>query len=297
MLRARSGHGFIGVLLLIGSSCVPVPGPKDGCPLDATERQLATEVISELLRNALFVVDETNDVEQAQALSLVGVDQSYITVAFLVGECEGPQEFDPYCSSDELPPPEGEEPFYDTRFQCGQLGCEAVNIRFSTVYFTMQPITDSGEEHEFSYSTASPPGTAVYDPNPLITWRVDRTDPTRIAFSAEFDFQVQVTPTGETSIDLSHAGSFEAIQQDEEITSLSLDVSFPSLGTGESLTAELSLTSPEEISGILQAGNVPLATISMQRGGDIEFVWVDAACQIDKPACRGLSGLVSAHCP
>lgn len=279
MFRSRRDfRGVVGAVLLSGSSCIPVPGPQDGCPLDGTERQLAAEVISKLLSNALFVVDETNDLEQAQALSLVGVDQSYITVAFLVSECEGPQEFDPYCTADDLPPPEGEEPFYDTRFQCGQLGCEAANVRLSTVYFTMQPITDPDQPHEFSYPTSNPAGTAVYDPNPLITWRVDRTDPARIAFSAEFDFQVRVTPTGGTSIDLSYTGSFEAIQEDEEITSLSLDVFFPTLRSGENLVAELSLTSPDEITGILDADGMTIASILMQRGGQPEVTWSEA-CQ------------------
>lgn len=294
MIRLR--NGLILSLCVACSSCTRPPGSDDECLLNETERQLVAEVVSKLLRNALFVTDETNDQEQAQALSLVGIEQAYITVAFLVSECEGPQEFDPYCSTDELPPAEGEEPFYATRFQCGLLGCEAANVRLSTVYFTMQPITEPGERHEFSYNTTNPPGTAVYDPNPLITWRVDRTDPARIVFSSDLDFQVQVTPTGETAINLSHSGSFEAIQENEEITSFFLDISFPSLGGSDGLAVDLSLTSLEEISGTLRAGDLTLASISLQRGGEIEVEWVDS-CQNDKPACRTLGGTISAHCP
>jgi hypothetical protein len=72
-------------------------------------------------------------------------------------------------------------------------------------------------------------------------------------------------------IELSHAGSLETAQEDDEITKLRLNMEFSGVGDSEPLTVSLALISPDEISGAVESSGTVLASISMQRGGQPEF--------------------------
>lgn len=263
------------ILLLPTLTCVRPPGISGNCPLDDIERQLVVEVITKLLEDALFVTEMTHDLEQGSASSLIGVNEAYRATAFLVGECMEPQEFEPFCDSAGLPPSEEQEPFWQTHDRCGQLACEAAGVRLSTVYMTMRPRTDPDDRHSFTYETDDPPGIALYDPNPFITWRVDETQQDIILFESTFEFHVTVTPTGRNMINLTHEGRYEATKENDEITGLSLTVSFPNLLEPQDVQGVLSLIDSDQISGTISSGGQTMATVTLQAGGQSEFAWTE----------------------
>jgi len=141
---------------------------------------------------------------------------------------------------------------------------------------TMRPRTDADGRHPFAYQTAHPPASAAYDPNPLIVWRVDETEQDRVLFDSTFGFHLALTPTGHEAIDLIYQGRYEATKANDEITELTLSVSFPSVLDGRDVRALLSLDDSDQITGSVSVDEEELATLTRQPGLQPEFVWSKA---------------------
>jgi hypothetical protein len=223
---------------------------------------LFQESVHETLMDAVHVAEFTHDRERGFALQLPGVAQGYIGFLTLAASCSAPVLFEPFCEAN-APPGEPLEDFWRTRSRCSRLGCEGPGVDFIDVYFTVQPRTAPDDRHPFSYETTSPSGTAVFDPNPFITYRIDSRDPERVAITADLSRTLHFTPRGRQALDLRQSGDVSVVKSSGEITSAELDLRFPGLATEAGLVAvEVALGPDATGLGSVMLGATRLARIS-----------------------------------
>ena len=238
------------------------PDAASACQVSDHARSLLEELVHEGLMDVVHTTVETHGPqERGFSSQLVGVNQGYIGHLTLFEVCSGPSSYDPYCEYAGSPEP-ADDPFYDDHDKCSQLGCEAEGVGTSTMYWTMRPETDPAERHAFTYETTAPAGEAVADPNPLLVWRYDLTTPDTVTVTSDLERSLVVTPTGEDAIDLGHTGTLSAAQAEDEITGVTLDLSFPSFLSGGPTNVEVSLDSEGVATGIVRRGEQTIANVS-----------------------------------
>jgi hypothetical protein len=234
------------------------------CPLSALERQLVEEIVTETVNDAVWVANSAHDAERGFALSLVGVDTGHIGSFTRIGPCGRAETFVPFCDRDfELP-----------IVRCLLLECEAAGV--DTV-----EVSISGGKPKYKkrttlqYDATAFAGTVVYDPFPEVVWRTVEVSPGTYSVSASVFRRPVVTPAGGTPLDFTHTGSVSIKLVDREITSLEVDLAFPTLVAGEpQIVVDISYDAQAMGTGTIRRGDETLATIS----GDASVViaWTGA---------------------
>jgi hypothetical protein len=249
-----------------GGTVDPNDGGTDAC-LTTTALQLLEELARESLLDLLDTISRAGPGERSFAHRLVGTNIQYGGGGDLVAECSAESTFDPFCESKF--PETAQSPFLVDHDMCFRLGCEAAEIGIAEVYFTMQPSTDPGDRHRFTYETEAPPGTAVSDPNPLLRWRFDLTGGSAVAVTSVVDRALVVTlADGAGEHDMSHQGVLSAVKVDEVLTEASLSYSLPRLMSDGppiqlDLEVDLQATGGEtRVRGTLVRGDEPFAEIA-----------------------------------
>lgn len=175
------------------------------CPIPPTGKTLLEDAVIDVLLAADYTAEHSFGMERGLALNLLAGQGVYV-VLFLADEgvCRGPAVWKPDCESMYEP---SLDPFFKTRDFCFRSRCEKADIDLVDVYWTERPRTDPDDRHAFSYSSKEPPGQVLYDPNPLVTYRVDLTSPATTVVSADIRHAVTVTLATGERLDLSHTGS------------------------------------------------------------------------------------------
>jgi hypothetical protein len=251
--------------LIVGSSgyASADPGPRGpSCPLTSTHRQLVEEVVTELVADAVWVGSNAHGAERGFALSLVGVDTGHIGSFTRIGPCARAETFVPFCDRDfELP-----------IVRCLLLECEAAGVD------TVEASISGGKPKykkrtTLEYDATAFAGTVVYDPFPEVVWRTVEVAPGSYSVSANVFRRPVVTPSGETSLDLTHSGSVSIKIVDGEITSLEVDLAFPTLVAGEpQIVVDISFDARAVGTGTIRRGDETLATIS-GKGANVVIAW------------------------
>jgi hypothetical protein len=249
-------------------------GGSAGCDVSEAKRALVEELVHESLADLVFSTANTHPVERAFASQLVGVDQGFIGHVTLIGECAGPETFDPYCEIAAGGGP-GEDPFYQDHDKCSRLACLAENVGTMTMYWTMRPETDPDARHVFTYATTSPPGEAVADPNPLLVWRYDLSSAGTVAVSADLDRSLVVTPEGDEAIDLGHTGRLTSSQVEDELTGAAFELDMPALLAGGATSIEIEIDAKGQGTGQARHGGATIASIdgSFAVDSPLSFTW------------------------
>jgi hypothetical protein len=251
----------------IGSASAQPRGQAPGCALGELERQLVTEIVTELFLDTVWIAESTHGAERGFALSLVGVDAGNIGSATRIGGCDGAETFVPFCERDfELP-----------IARCLRLACEAAGI--DTVEVSL-----SGGKPKYKkrmmlqYDATTFVGTVVYDPYPTVVWRTVEVEPGTYAISASLFRRPVATPTGGTPVDLTHSGSIAIKIVAGEITSIESHIAFPTLVAGEpQLLVDLSFDADGVGTGSIRRGGETLANLSGKR--DLVIVWSEPCGQ------------------
>lgn len=243
--------------------------------LTAAQRRLVEQSVARTFDDAIYTTVMTHDAEQGFALSLVGVDQGWRGTAFLVQTCQEAATFDPYCD----PGDEGEEndEFWQAHTRCSQLECESAGVTLTHMFFTQKPHTDRADRHAFRYDTIDPPGSAVYDPNPVITWRTQLGDGDILTTSAELRQDLVVTTEDGQVIDLAFSGRVNLRRTADVAISGTLDLGFDGLIEGEAaVQVTFEIDADENGAGDVKVGPRTLATLSLSPDSALVFTWVDA---------------------
>lgn len=249
-----------------GATAMPDAAPS-GCPISTKAVPLIEEIVTESVMHGGHVTEYSHDMERGFAWTLVGREEGYIGFLTLAFPCTGPETFDVYCEYAMLPPGEADEPFWEDHDKCLRLGCDAADVGWAEVYFTARPTADPLAPHRFEYELTSIDASAVADPNPVVRWTADTTDPAAIEVSADLDLALTVTPAGGDPIVLDHAGRIEVAKADLEIDAISVELTFAGLG----VTASVMMTSPDVATGSITLRGATLATVS----GDLVFTWAE----------------------
>jgi hypothetical protein len=135
----------------------------------------------------------------------------------------------------------------------------------------MKGKTEPSDRHKFTYETTDPDGTAIYDPNPFITWRVDLTDLNAISISGDIEATVKITPTEGSLFDFKHKGKATALRAADVVESVTLDLEFTGLflAGDPAITAHAELDAANNAGGQVKNGEEVLADITKTFG----FEW------------------------
>ena len=247
------------------SAAPPSRGPS--CPLAPLERQLVEEIVGEVFTDAVWVASNGHGVDRGFALSLVGTDSAHLGAVTRIGACEEAETFVPFCERD------GELPLV----RCSRLACEAAGV--DTV-----EVSISGGKPKYKkrtaleYAAATFSGSVVYDPFPSVVWRTVEVEPGTYSVSASLFRRPVVTPVGGAPVDLTHAGAVSVKIVAGEITSIELDLAFPTLVPGEpQLVADISFDAQALGTGVIRRGGETLATVSGD--GEVVITWSGACAE------------------
>jgi hypothetical protein len=246
-------------------------GGGDKCVIDGFARTLIEEIVAEQTRAGRDVAKNSGDKKRGFAVQIPASKLGYVGFSALITEC--PSDAPPVtrCQSTQNPPPT--DKFWETRDACVRFSCEkgAQKIGIVDTYLTMKPEQDPTKKHKFTYETTNPTGTAIYDPNPLTTWRIDLTDLNAIKVSADLAVAVKVTPTEGSLFDFKHKGTVTATRAADVVDSVNLDIEFTGLFlVGDPpITAKAALDAAGNASGEVKSGDEVLANITKTFG----FEW------------------------
>lgn len=277
--RARPDRVVGGLLLsaLLVVSCSPTGGvdvDPNTCPVGSSGRALLEEFVDETVRDAVFVADGSLEQQHAFALSLLGVDAGYAGVAGANEACIEAVEFDARCASEFETSGGPSDPFWTNHDRCAQLSCAAADVSVVTVYVTTVPVTDPADRHTVEYAADSPAGHIVYDINPLIAWRIDRSNPQTTRISAELVGGILFTGADGAGADLTHSGEITVQKVNDLLETGSLEVLFPSLSSFRTMEVMALIGSDASVSGTVTADGETVATISTSGDGRTTFAWV-----------------------
>jgi hypothetical protein len=153
------------------------------------------------------------------------------------------------------------------RFRCEQGGS---NVALVDTFLTMQPKMSATDRHEFTYDTTHPTGTATFDPNPFITWRIDLSDLAAIQVDAKVTNVVRILQTDDTFIDFTHTGTITVARTDADVSLATLDLEWISLlPVGEKLTGSVQVDAAGGVNGEVKAGDSIIAGIK----DGYKFAW------------------------
>ena len=121
--------------------------------------------------------------------------------------------------------------------------------------------------------SASPDSARTAPSDPLITWRVDLTDPNAIEVTASIDAKVKITPTDGSLFDFKHSGTLTAKGGAGAVTSVALELEFTGLFLlgDPPITATAALDANGKGSGSVKDGDQVIANIKKS----LELEWLD----------------------
>src|SRR5688572_17027504 len=155
-----------------GPGAMPTPSvapPPGGCAVAAPHRALLERLVLDIIRNAAWVANSSDDRHRGFGLTPFGS----ITVLgrlSLIQQCTGASVSQPICGIGDLS-------FTTPLTGCYRGRCEAAGISLEDTYVAVRGRTDPLDRHRVEYPSDYFGGHVVYDTNPFITYRVDHTAP------------------------------------------------------------------------------------------------------------------------
>lgn len=250
-------------------------GGANGCLISSITRGLIEETTRENITGTIHTAKYAGPQARGFAIHLPGSKFGYVATATIQAatECPANKGAISYCESVQNPT---DEPFWkDMHDRCVEFRCDG-DIGLVDAYLTMQPKKKLAEVHAFSYETAEPSGTAIYNPNPVVKWRVDQANPDAIEVMGALEANVKITPDdGSELIDFTHTGTLSATRSGADVTLVQVDLSFPELVLGDPpLTVSVAMAGPVA-TGKVTRGDEVLATITE----DKVFEWQGACAK------------------
>lgn len=243
----------------------------DACVISPSVRTLLEETLVENTYVIRDVASQSGEKQYGFGIQIPGSEASYVGFTTVNNTCPN-NDIVPTCYDES----NSSDPFWGDaegqhtrciRFRCEQGGA---NVALVDTFLTMSPKIAATDKHEFTYETTNPTGTATYDPNPFITWRIDLTDLAAIQVSAKIANVVRITETDETFIEFSHMGSLSASRTDADVSLINLDLEFGGLLKNQDvLTATVQVDAAGDVSGEIKAGTETIALIK----DEFEFSW------------------------
>lgn len=249
-----------------------VGGGGDACIISADIRTMVEETLTEISLTSRDVAKNSNDKHYGFGIQIPGAEQSFVGYTTVITPCPT----DSVVSSCDSTKGGSADPFWMTvhdrcvRFRCEQGGN---NIALVDTYLTMQPKLLATDKHEFTYDTTHPTGTATFDPNPFITWRIDLTDLAAIQVDAKITNVVRILQTDDTFIDFTHTGTVAVSRTDADVSLATLTLEWPSLiSGGDVLTGTVQVDAAGGVSGDVKVGETIIAGIK----DEYKFAWQGA---------------------
>jgi hypothetical protein len=249
-------------------------GGGDGCVIDAVARKLIEETVTEQTFAARDVAKNAGEKTRGFAVQIPASKFGYVGIGNLVTACPDDTVI-ARCQSTQNPPP---DEFWKTHDACVRFSCQKDSkIAIIDTFMTMVPKKDAADRHKFTYATTGPTGTAIYDPNPFMTWKVDLTDPSAIKVSGDIEANVKVTPDEGSLFDFKHKGTATATRAGDMVASVTLDLEFTGLflAGDPPITANAAIDATGKPSGQVKNGEEVLADIDAM----FDFDW-HGACSL-----------------
>lgn len=240
--------------------CEDSAGPTVGELDDALVQQLIEELVIESMQaigRATLITDPSGPV-LGFGLPLPGVDFGiHGSGTSFPGNPVGTG--DPFCQHQFHSPG---DPFWEGLDICQRLTKHSETSYSVEVYYTVQPITEPDEPHAFSYTTEEPAGTVNYDPNPLIRWDHDFSDPGLSVVTAAVDLSLTFEAPDGGMVDLSHTAAFEGHHHDNEGVILSVNLEIAANQLCDEAIAAWVVDEGDIVEGSIMCGSTELAAVS-----------------------------------
>jgi hypothetical protein len=243
-------------------------GGGDGCAIDAIARKIIEETVLEQTYAARDVAKNAGEKTRGFAVQIPASKFGYVGLGNLVTACPDDTVI-ARCQSTQNPPP---DEFWKTHDACVRFSCQKdTKIAIVDTFLTMVPKKEATDRHKFTYDTTGPAGTAIYDPNPFMTWKVDLTDLSAIKVSGDIEANVKITPTEGSLFDFKHKGTATATRAGDAVDSVTLELEFTGLflAGDPPITASAALDAANKASGTVMSGDEVLADIDMA----FDFDW------------------------
>ncbi len=261
-----------------GASSSSSGGTSNACPLSADVKALLEETLYEMPQAAWVVGSKSETAQYGYAVHIPGSPESFVGFVPMVNPCPNMAEVTK-CKSVVQP---SSEAFWQAHDACVRYRCEkgGNNIALVDTFFTMQPKKDANDRHAFTYETDIPAGTASFDPNPFITWRLDLTDPSAVIITAQLENAAKITPSGNDFIEFTHTGSIEINRTDADISLIDIKIDFASLLGGMTpLSTWVQVDATGNVNGEIKGDSKIYAFIKGDIQQQFTFDWQDACAQ------------------
>ena len=247
-------------------------GGGDGCVISADMRTMIEETLTEISLTAIDVSKNSSDTQYGFGIQIPGAEQSFVGYTSVNNSCPNSSVVN-NCDSTIGG---SNDPFWTmvhdrcVRFRCEQGGS---NVALVDTFLTMRPKVSATDRHEFTYDTTLPTGTATFDPNPLITWRIDLSDLAAIQVDAKITNVVRILEPDDTFIDFTHTGTVAVSRTDADVSLATLTLEWPSLiSGGDVLTGTVQVDAAGGVSGDVKVGETIIAGIK----DEYKFAWQGA---------------------
>lgn len=228
--------------------------------LSTSGQTLLAQLVKHTKEAATRVVGSADGQEATAVFSVLGVDMRKGSNAHLAMPCEGERPASkPTCGSD-FP---GAMPFLGKFDTCFTQGCLGPKQSYADVYVTSDPshLPDARAPISFPTMAPVPAGTVTYDPNPLVRWVTDATDPAAVRVKAELAQNVHIALDGEKPLDFSYEGVVEGVRTDGKYT-MTIDLKLPMLITSHAVSVSVKQNEDMSVSGKIVAGETMLGDVS-----------------------------------
>lgn len=255
-----------------GASSSSSGSMANGCPLSLDVQSLLEETLYEIPKAAQTVGNKAEPNQYGYAIHIPGSPESFVGYVPMVNPCPNMAEVTK-CASVFNP---SQEPFWQAHDACVRYRCEkgSSNIALVDAFFTMQPKKDANDRHPFTYDTTMPSGTAIFDPNPFMTWRLDLSDPTAIEITAAVKNSAKITPTMGDFIEFTHTGSIGVSRTDADISLIDVKIDFASLLGGTTpLSTWVQVDATGSVTGEIKADAKIYAFIKGDIDQEFVFDW------------------------
>ena len=271
------------VLLFLFFGLQSATAQPAACPFTNSEKALVEDAINKFTLDAIFSAGSgvfpggfPTKVHFAYSSTLLGqvrsaggkFDPGIREHASLIELCTKPKTFDRTCRSASGVP--SEERFWEEHDVCVEISCLAKGIYQAEIEWISLP----DEKPAFSYD-ATKQQEIIYNPSPSVTWRLDDTAPRRIIVTGDLTSFAKVKQDGKT-VRVHYSGNVTAVTTDQGLSSLVLQMTFPTLGGLIPPRAELFLHRHDDPSanGTISIGDRTLANLILRPSEPLEITWV-----------------------
>lgn len=259
-------------LVVLASVGCDDPPTAPQVPSDEVVREHLEDIVVKSLENVTYATlsSDRESPTMGYALQLPGVDEGALGAlksfpTLPVGTHA------PFCDSQVEPPTD--DPFWKGRDLCRRLGKVSDTEFRVEVYVTVQPITTPDDGHELTYEGTDPAGTYTFDPNPVMTWSFDFSDPAVAVVTAERqEHRLTYRDADGGSVDLSHSLALTGALHEVEGARVSAELEFapdPLCSEPISVTVE---DDGDLVEGEIRCGSSLLASVGHDEQ-DFVFDW------------------------